>query len=133
MIIHLKIIGGLFVLLALMHAGFPKYFNWKEELSSLSILSRQMFKVHTFFIALMVLFVGLLCILKTESLVETELGNFLCLGLALYWGNRLFFQLFVYSKKLWKGKNFETIIHFVFTGFWTYLTVVFGSIYFLNS
>ena len=46
--IHLKIIGVLLMSLALVHVIFPRYFHWKEELKDLSLMNRQMMKVHTF-------------------------------------------------------------------------------------
>ena len=54
--IHLKIIGLALMFLGLVHVIFPKYFNWKIELRGLNTLHRQMFKIHTFFIALTVFY-----------------------------------------------------------------------------
>ena len=129
--IHLIIIGILLMVLALIHIIFPKYFNWKKELSSLSLINREMMQVHTFFIALAVFLMGLLCLVSSEEIVSTELGKKISLGLGVFWMLRLFFQFFGYSKELWKGKTFETIVHIVFSLFWMYLTVVCFGIYFL--
>ena len=126
--LHLKIIGVLLIALALAHAIFPKCFNWKTELSLLSIINRQLVYVHSFFIALMVLLMGLLCLTSSYDLVHTVLGKKIALGLGIFWMARLFIQLFGYSSKLWRGKRFETSIHIMFTIFWTYLTGVFLSI-----
>ena len=49
----------------------------------------------------------------------------LAAGLALFWGMRLFIQLFVYDSKLWKGKALETTVHIVFLILWSYFTGVF--------
>ena len=130
MAIHLQITGYLLIVLSLIHIAFPRYFNWKTELQSLSLLSRQMFGVHTFFIAFTVLLMGLLCIGFSEELITTNLGKSLCLGLGIFWGIRLLFQLLVYSPKLWRGKTFETIMHVLFTLLWTYMTTSFLFIYF---
>ena len=111
--------------LALIHIPFPKYFEWKEELKSLSLINRQMMEVHTFFIALMVFLMGLLSFSQAESLLNTDLGRIVCLGMAIFWGIRLIFQLFVYSPKLWRGKVFETTIHVVFFLLWCYITSVY--------
>lgn len=113
------------ILLALIHVFFPRYFNWKEELKLLTLINRQMMIVHTFFIALMLLMLGLLCLTSAEDLTQTKLGKTISLGLGIFWGVRLFFQFFVYSSKLWKGKKFETTVHIVFLFLWTYLSVVF--------
>ncbi len=126
--IHLQIIGYLLVTLGLIHAGFPKYFNWKKELKPLSLINKQMMQVHTFFIAVVVIMIGLLCLTSSEELIHTSLGKKVCLGLGIFWGLRLFFQLVVYSHKLWKGKTFETIIHVLFTILWIYITLVFSNI-----
>lgn len=128
--IHLKIIGSLLIVLALVHVIFPKYFNWGTELQSLSLVNRQMMQVHTFFIALTVFMMGLFCVTSSNEIISTPLGNKIALGLGIFWLIRLFIQFFWYSPKLWKGKTFETAMHIAFTCLWMYLSGVFLSIYF---
>jgi hypothetical protein len=123
--IHFKIIGVLLMILAWIHVIFPKYFNWKEELKSLSLINKQMMTVHTFFIALVVFLMGLLCLSSSTDLIETKLGKSISLGLGIFWTLRLYSQFFIYSSKLWKGKKFETSIHIVFSGLWIYLSAIF--------
>lgn len=125
MAIHLKIIGILLILLASVHVIFPKYFNWKQELKLLSLINRQIMSVHMFFIALIVLMMGALCLVATNELTETKLGKTIALGLCIFWSVRLFVQLFVYSTSLWKGKMFETTVHIFFSLLWTYICIVF--------
>ena len=127
--LHLKIIGCTLVILALIHVIFPKYFNWSEELSSLSLINRQVMYIHTFFIGLGVLLMGILCLTSATELVETALGKRISLGFGIFWLARLFIQFFGYSSELWKGKMFETIVHILFAIFWTYITAVFLIIY----
>lgn len=127
--VHLKIIGYLLMLLALIHVVFPKYFNWKNELKGLSLMNRQMMMVHTFFIALTVFLMGSILVLESKELIETNLGRKIILGFAIFWSIRLFMQLFVYSPKLWRGKKVETVIHVFFTCFWIYISIVTWSIY----
>lgn len=128
MIIQLKIIGILLIMLSLIHIPFPKYFRWKSDLKGLSLINRQMMQTHTFFIALTVFLIGLLCFTSAEGLTSTNLGRKTCLGLAIFWTTRTFFQFFIYSSKLWKGKLFETTIHIIFSAFWIYLSSVFWII-----
>jgi hypothetical protein len=123
--IHFKIIGILFIVLAIIHIPFPQYFKWKNELSGLSLINRQMMQTHTFFIALTVLLMGLLCLTCYTEIIYTHFGRKIALGLGIFWFCRLLFQLFIYAPALWKGKRFETIIHIVFTAFWIYNTTVF--------
>ncbi|TPE44479.1 hypothetical protein [Pontibacter mangrovi] len=130
--IHFKIIGILLILLALAHAVFPRYFNWDEELKSLSLINRQMMTVHTFFIALVVFLMGILCLTSAHELVSSGLGQKVCLGLGLFWAVRLYFQFFGYSPDLWKGKRFETTVHVLFAFLWSYLSFIFLATYFVN-
>jgi len=122
---HLIYIGILLIILALIHIIFPKYFNWKKELASLNLINRQMMTVHTFFIALTVFLMGLLCVTSADEIIKTPLGNKIALGLGVFWGLRLVIQFFGYSSKLWKGKKFETTVHIVFSCLWLYLTITF--------
>ena len=125
MTIHLYISGIVLIALALVHIIFPKKFNWKNELSNLSLINRQMMQVHTFFIALFVGLNGLLNLLGAGLLQDGPLAKLVTGGLAIFWGCRLFFQFFVYSPLLWKGKTFETFVHVVFGAFWAYLTIIY--------
>jgi hypothetical protein len=127
--LHLKIIGFCLIALGLVHAIFPRQFNWRQELSSLSIVNREMMYVHTFFIAFTLFLVGLLCLTSTTDLISTILGKQVSLGLGIFWLLRLFAQFFAYSAQTWRGKPFETTIHILFSIFWTYLTVIFILIY----
>ncbi|KIC93532.1 hypothetical protein [Flavihumibacter solisilvae] len=123
--IHLRIIGTLLVMLALVHLYFPRYFDWKRDFSTVSIVNRQMFYVHSFFIAFVVLLMGILCLTSAQELVNTSLGKKICLCLGVFWLARLVIQFFGYSSQLWKGKTFETTIHVVFSIFWTYMSLTF--------
>ncbi len=125
--LHLKIIGVLLIGLAVMHVPFPYRFQWKKELTSLSLMNREMMYVHTLFVALTILLIGILCLTSATDLVNTPLGKRICLGLAIFWGTRLFVQFFGYSSELWRGKTFETIIHILFSVLWTYITAVFAA------
>jgi len=113
------------MVLSVIHIGFPKRFNWKVELQSLSLINKQIMQVHTFFIAFVVFLMGMLCLVASTELVSTHLGKMISLGLFIFWLFRLFFQLFVYSPQLWRGKTFETSVHLIFTALWCYLSAVF--------
>ncbi len=125
MTVHLHIIGSLFTLLAFIHAGFPRYFGWEQQLAPLSVINRQMMQVHTFFIAFVVFLLGLLCLTSAEELTGTTLGRRICLGLGIFWGVRALVQWFYYSKELWRGKTLETAVHILFSALWIYCTAVF--------
>ncbi len=86
--------------------------------------------VHTFFIGLIVFLIGILCLTSARDLIETRLGNTVSCGLALFFTIRLFFQFFIYSPELWKGRKFETFMHVLFSLFWSYVSGVFIGLVF---
>lgn len=126
---HIELIGLILVVLAFVHAAFPKYFDWAGDLGSISLINRQLMYVHTFFIALGVLLMGLLCLVAAREIVGTILGHKIALGMAVFWTFRLGIQFFGYSSDLWRGKRFETGIHILFSGLWVYISVVFFVVY----
>ncbi len=123
--LHLSIIGVMFVVLAVAHVGFPRYFRWSTELPRLSVINREMMVIHFVFIAIVLLLMGLLCLTSARDLVHTELGRRVSLGMGIFWLVRLAVQFFGYSSTLWRGKRFETSIHIVFALSWAYFSVVF--------
>lgn len=123
--LQLEFIGALLVVLALLHAGFAWYFDWRREFAVVSLLNRQMMYVHTFFVALAVLLMGLLCLTSAAELAGTPLGRRVALGLGVFWLARLLIQFFGYSAELWRGKRFETIVHVVFSLLWAYVSGIF--------
>jgi len=127
--LHYKIIGIILIALAFVHVIFPKYFKWEKELKSVSLINQQIMKVHTFFIALVVFLIGLLCLTSSYELINTELGKKVSLGFGIFWSFRLLIQFFGYSSKLWKGKKMETIVHIIFSILWAYLSYVFIKVY----
>jgi hypothetical protein len=131
--LNLKITGMLLIVLAAIHVIFPRRFEWKAQLSNLNLINRQLMYVHTFFIALVVFLMGLLCISSSHELVATELGRRIAFGLGIFWVCRLFFQFFVYSSELWKGKRFETGVHIAFSFLWAYFSFVFFWAYYLGN
>ena len=121
----IEITGGILIALALLHAIFPRYFRWKEETATLSTITRQVLYVHTFFIALTVFLMGILCVTSANEIINTTLGKKISFGLGIFWGLRLMIQIFGYSSKLWRGKRLETTVHIAFTIFWAWLTALF--------
>jgi hypothetical protein len=121
----INIAGILLILLSLLHVIFPQYFKWKQELSTLSFMNREMMYVHSFFIALTVMMMGILCVTSANEMLTTPFGKRISLALAIFWTIRLVIQFFGYSQEIWKGKRFETFVHVFFSMLWIYLAGVF--------
>jgi hypothetical protein len=59
-ILLLRLCGVLMLVLTGLHLFFPRRFRWSDEFHAVSLLSRQMFYVHTGFVMLVVCLNGLL-------------------------------------------------------------------------
>src|SRR5947207_7299564 len=100
---QLKIVGASLLILAVAHAFFPRRFDWNEELRGVSLLNRQIFLVHCFFIGLILFLFGLLSLFFTDALLDrTALARLVLGGIVLFWFARLVVQFFVYHSSLWK-------------------------------
>lgn len=128
----LKGCGVLLIGISFMHLFLGKRFHWEEELARLSLLNRQIFRVHCFFIAFTVAMMGALALFFTDELLApTPLGRIITGGLTAFWAVRMLMQWFVYDAALWRGHRFNTAMHVLFSAFWIVLTGVFGwSFYF---
>ncbi len=132
--LHLKFCGAALLGLAALHAVMGRHLRWKEDLASLSLVNRQIFYVHTFFLALVLALLGLLSLFGTSALLQPSLlARYLLGGITLFWLFRLVFQFAVYSPQLWHGKKFETLIHVVFTLLWSYMSVVYAWAWYFQS
>jgi hypothetical protein len=125
--IHLQIVGVLQIALALAHIGFPRRFGWRAETARLSLLTRQIFYVHAFFICFILVLFGMLNLLCVDELLKPGLlARAVLSGITLFWATRWVIQFFVYDSQLWKGHRFNTVMHIVFATLWTYFASVYG-------
>lgn len=125
--VHIQIVGVLLVLLGLCHALFNRYFGWDRELAGVSLFTRRVFFVHTFFIALGVTLAGAGSLLYAPALLHPgPLSRAVLAALALFWLFRLFAQFFAYDAAIWRGNRFRTSMHVAFSVLWCYVTAVYG-------
>lgn len=124
--LHLQIVGSLLVLLGLSHAFFNRYFGWERELASVSLLTRKIFFVHTFFIAFGVVLAGGVSLLYADALLRpTALSRALLASMAAFWLCRLFAQFYAYDSNIWRGNRFRTRMHIAFAALWSYVTATY--------
>jgi hypothetical protein len=124
---HLRAIGLLMLLIAGVHAFFPSWFRWREELNRLSLLNRQIFVVHTLFVVLILVLVGSLLLFHGGTILRSgELGRVIYLGLGVFWAARLAVQLWYYDRTLWQGDTAKTGLHALISLLCGYFTAVFA-------
>ena len=125
--IHLQIVGILLVLLGLSHAFFNRYFGWERELAAVSLLTRRVFFVHSFFIALGVVLAGAVSFKYADALLRpAALNRALLAAMVTFWLCRLLAQFFAYDSAIWRGDQFRTFMHVAFALTWFYVTATYG-------
>ena len=128
LLLHLRIVGLLMAWLAAVNLFVPKVFRWREELASISLLNRQIFQVHGMFIVLTLALFSALLLTAADALLEpTRLSRAMLAGLTIFWGLRMLAQWFVYSPEIWRGHRFNTVMHYLFSTLWIYVTGVFAA------
>lgn len=125
--LNLKIVGAMLITLGLSHAAYGKRFEWKTDLAKLSLLNRQIFIVHCFFISLTLVLMGGITLFYTRALLEpTTLSRAGLAAVVVFWLCRLFIQFFVYDSALWRGNKFNTRMHVLFSVIWVYVVVTYS-------
>lgn len=123
----LRVAGTGLILLACLHVPIGRHLKWREDAARLSAVNTAIFRVHTFFICVVLVMMGLPCLLEPSVLLEkSRAGAWMAWSFAAFWTVRLFFQWFVFPWELWRGKRMETIVHGCFTILWTSLAALFS-------
>ena len=124
---NLRFVGTLLILLGLSHMFFNRYFGWGRELASVSLLTRKVFFVHTFFIGLGVVMAGAGSLFYASALLEPgALSRAILAAMVVFWLCRLLAQWFAYDAAIWRGDRFRTAMHVVFSALWVYVTATYG-------
>jgi hypothetical protein len=122
----LRVAGAGLILLAALHVPIGRRLNWRDEGARLSPVNASIFRVHAFFIALVLVMMGLPCLLDPSAFLErSRAGAWLAWSFSVFWTIRLFFQWFVYPWNLWRGKRMETFVHAWLTLVWFSLAALF--------
>lgn len=123
----LRIAGVGLILLALLHVPIGKRLKWREDAARLSPVNASIFHVHTFFICLVLVMMGLPSMIDPWIFLDrSAAGAWLTWSISIFWAVRLYFQWFVYQGSLWRGKRLETAVHWWFTLVWAGLAALYG-------
>lgn len=124
----LQVAGAGLILLAVLHVPIGKRLNWQEDAARLSPVNASIFHVHTFFICLVLVMMGLPSLIDPRIFLDqSAAGAWLAWSISAFWAVRLYFQWFVYQDNLWRGKRLETAVHWWFTFVWAALTGLYGA------
>lgn len=124
----LRLAGAGLIILAVLHIPIGRYLKWREDAARLTPANRAVFRVHTFFICLLLMLMGLPCCFEPQIFLErTRAGLWFAWSFSAFWTIRLYFQWFVYPVDLWRGKRMETAIHWWLSLVWAALAILFGT------
>ena len=127
LLVHLRFVGVVMASLVVVNLMVPGRFHWREEMSRLSLVNRQIFQAHSVFLVLtLALFSALLLTCGPALLEPTRLSRAVLSGLTIFWGLRMVMQWWFYSPLIWRGHRFNTVMHYTFSVVWVYVTTVFA-------
>jgi hypothetical protein len=132
-LVHLRIVGVVMAWLVFVNLYVPGRFHWREEMARLSLLNRQIFQAHSVFLVLTLALFSALLLTCSDTLLEpTRLSRAVLIGLTIFWALRMLMQWWFYSPEIWRGHRFNTVMHYMFSATWMYVTIVFAAALWTN-
>jgi hypothetical protein len=116
--LRLAAAGQLFI--ALLGPMIPRLLDWREPIARMPLLVREVFHIHTFFIALTCAIFGTLTwrFAADLALPPHDLMRWLACSIGLFWGIRSIMQWTHYSPSHWRGLPGRTVAHWaLFLGY----------------
>src|SRR5712692_2461885 len=97
----LWVAGGIHLGIGVANFALPRRLRYRENLSKVSPIIRQIFVVHSLYIVVVVLLFAALCLFFAPDLAgASRLGRFLSAAMAVFWLLRIPLQLFYYDGEL---------------------------------
>jgi hypothetical protein len=109
----LEIVGGLQLAIAMLNLFLIPLLKWKEELSRVPMLLREVFQVHLWFISITLTIFGVItCRFANElAMGNNPLGHWLAAAIGFFWMIRTILQVTYYSSSHWRGQFGRTVVH----------------------
>jgi hypothetical protein len=121
--IGIQFAGALHLLVACANFVLPGILHYRQNLAKVSPIIRQIFRVHAFYIVLILLGFGTLCLCFSHDLAGgSSLGRFLSAFLALFWSIRVVLQLAFYDRAT---KQEHPLGNIFFSAIFIYFAAVF--------
>lgn len=113
----LRIVAVAQIALALLSLNLARILQWKPDIERMPLLVREVFEIHSWFIALTLVIWGVLTwhFAPEFALAPYELARWLCAMIGVFWGVRCILQWTHYSASHWRGNTRRTVIHWMLT------------------
>ena len=94
-----------------------KLLGWESELNGISLLLREVFYVHKWFITITLLIFGVITIRFASDIgsANYEMARWFAASAGIFWGIRTAIQWLFYSSDHWKGNPSRTAVHWILT------------------
>lgn len=105
---------------AMLNLSLVRIMDWKPDLDRVSLLVREVFHIHIYFISLTLSIFALLTwrFAGEIALAASPLATWLAITIATFWGVRSVMQWLHYSAIHWRGDRRRTAIHWaLFLGY----------------
>lgn len=125
---QLRLVGAVLILLGLSHAAMPRVLDWPSHFTGLPALTRRILHLHTFFIAVMCVLLGLVPLVLTDELLAPDrLGTAVLVAECAFWGIRWCAQFVAFPAAIWRSSRLYVVGYLGTAGLWTWVVVVFGA------
>ena len=126
----LQFAGVTMIVLALAHFGLSKLLAWQEDTRKLTPINRQVFIVHTVFLAVGIFLLGLVCLFFAAAFFEkTTLATVATGSFAMCWLSRLVCQIFIFRSEITNNKQLNSFLQVAGTMLWTFYTGLFTALF----
>lgn len=103
--------GGLYhIAFAIFHMFFWRLFKWKESLSSLSFINRNVMQILNLCLTFVFLIFAYLSLVHTKELLSSDLGHAVLILICVFWVLRAIEQVVFFSLK----DKISKILFFIF-------------------
>jgi hypothetical protein len=122
--LFLRIVAVAQFSLVIANLFIARILGWKPEIERMSLLVREVFIIHSWFITITLAIWTVLTWRFAHEMAHapTELSRWLCWAMAGFWGIRCVAQWLHYSPSHWRGIPSRTFFHWLFFlgyGAWT--------------
>ena len=125
--LQLRLVGALLIGVAALGVAVHRHFRWGDEIQRLTLLTRQVFLVHSAFVTVVLAMLGVMLLAVAPALLAPgPLPRAVLIGLLVMWSARLLAQWFFYDPSLWRGDGGRTFMHVLFSVLYAYFVATFA-------
>ena len=103
------------IAVAILNLFLVRLMKWEAEVARMPLLVREVFQVHAWFISVSLAIFGTLTWRFAVEMAtgSNAIGQWLCVGLGIFWAIRTVLQVTYYSSSHWRGQPGRMVIHFL--------------------